>query len=249
MSLARRHFEKTSAALAALSAAGIAATPEGVALPMPENGPGASEYQQLLIALGEDRRQLQDIQSVEAKVERKRALIGRYLPWVEGAISAESAVQDEIVARMLLWSIDVADWPLACRIAAHVLTHGLAMPEKFKRSPAAVIAEEVAEAGLKKPAQIDLATLQQVATLTAGQDMHDQVRAKLEKAQALALEAQVAAFDPEADSAMAGGKAALVAAALAHATRALALDKTSGVKKLIEQLEREQKKLAAETEA
>src|SRR5690606_788639 len=145
------------------------------------------------------------------------------------------------------WAIDVADWPFALAIAAHVLRHHLAMPENFKRSPAVVIAEEVAESGLKADPGLDLATLQEVADLTADEDMPDQVRAKLEKAIALAFKARADAFDPEAESAMAGGKPALLAAALEHFRRALALDAKCGVKKLIERLESEQKKLVQAT--
>ena len=235
------HRQRVLAAQAATSAA----APTGpVAAPMPETGPVASEYQQLLIALGDDLRRLQEIQSVERKIEAKRALIARYVPWVEGALSAELAAQDEIVSRMLLWSMDVGDWPLALRIAAHVLAHGLALPEGFTRKPATAIAEEAAEAGLKKPPLIDRATLQQIAALTADQDMHDQVRAKLEKSIALTFAVEADAFDPEAESAQAGGKAPLVAAALDHFRRALGLDSNSGVKKQIERLEAEQRKLS-----
>ncbi len=238
MSLARRHRERT---LAALAAGAIAA--QGVAPPMPTEGPVASEYQQLLIALGEDRRQLQGIQSIEAKIELKRTLIGRYRAWVEGAISGEGGAQDEIVLRMLVWAIDVADWPFALDIARHVLAHGLAMPEPFTRTPAAYIAEQVATAGLGPAIAVDLATLQEVAALTERHDMHDQIRAKLEKAQGLAFRAAADAFDPQADSAVAGGKPALIAAALDHFRRALGLDTNSGVKKAIEQLTAEQRKL------
>lgn len=239
MSLARRHFEATMAK----AAASAAAPADGKSAPaMPETGAAAGEYQQLLIALGDDLRQLQKIQSIERKIEAKRHMIARYLPWIEGALSREVAVQDEIVAQMLVWSIDIADWPLALRLAGHVVRHGLALPERYKRSAPAMIAEEVAEAGLKKPPQVDLATLAAVADLTAGADMHDQIRAKLAKATGLALADQAEAFDPEAESAPAGGKAALIYGALTYFRRALELDKASGVKKLIEQLEREQKK-------
>lgn len=246
------HRQRTLAALAAGTAA-AAASAGTIAPPMPETGPAASEYAQLLIALGDDRRRLQELQSVELKVKAKRGLIDRYRPWIEGALEAAvetgTAPQDEIVARVLTWAIDIADWPLALRLAAHVIGHGLAMPEGFKRQPAVVIAEEIAEAGLKNPPPgeavgVDLSTLQQTADLTAGADMPDQVRAKLHKAIGLAFRAQADGFDPEAESAQAGGKYALLAAALDHLHRALQLDKASGVKKLIEKLARDLDKLA-----
>ena len=73
--------------------------------------------------------------------------------------------------------------------------------------------------------------------------MHDQVRAKLEKALGLAFMARAEAFDPAAESAVAGGKGALLEASLAHFNTALGLNKAVGVKKLIEALTRDLKNL------
>ena len=239
MSLARRHRESTLAALAA----GTAPVGDGPA-PMPSTGVIASEYQLMLAALGIDLNELRNIESVERKIDAKRGMIERYRSWVEGALGAETAAQDEIVVTMLIWAIDVGDWAYALDLAAHVLHHGLALPERYVRKPPTLIAEEFAEAGLKNPPQIDLETLKAIAALVADADMHDQVRAKLEKALGLAYAAKAEAFDPTAESAVAGGKAALIEAALTHFTAALALNSACGVKKLIETLTRDLKKLA-----
>ena len=58
---------------------------------------------------------------------------------------------------------------------------------------------------------------------------------------------QAEQFDPEAEDAVAGGKGAILAAALDAMQRALKLDEKSGVKKDIESLDRELKKLASGT--
>lgn len=242
---AQRHRDHHMAIAAAVKAGDPVA---GIAPPMPESGPEASEYRTLLAGLGEDLRQLHNIQSVERKIEAKRQMIDRYRDWIEGALAAENAAQDEIVTTMLVWSIDVGDWPLAVRLATHVLQHGLALPERYKRSPATLVAEEVAEAGLSKAPTVDVATLQQVDDLTAGFDMHDQVRAKLKKAIGLAFACRAEAFDPEAESALAGGKAALIAVALENLERALQLNPACGVKKAIEQLSAAQRKASAGAE-
>lgn len=219
--------------------------PIGTARPMPTTGPVASEYQLLLAALGLDLNTLRNIESVERKIEAKRGMIGRYMPWVDGAIEGDTGAQDEIVVTILIWLIDLAAWPAALDVARYVLAHDLQLPERYSRKPATLIAEEFAEAGLRHPAEIDLATLQAVQELTAGADMHDQVRAKLHKAIGLALAAQAEAFEPEAESGVAGGKAALVDAALNELNRARSLNPNSGVKKLIEKLERDRKAIAA----
>lgn len=237
---ARRHLERHMAAAAARQAgAGI----PGVAAPMPERGAAAQEYRLLLVQLGEDLRRLSNIQSVERKIEAKREMIPRYYDWIEGAVTAPIAAQDEIVATMLVWTIDIGNWRMALALATHVLRHGLTLPERYRRTPATLIAEEVAEAGLIATPTVDLMVLQHVEDLTAKHDMPDVVRAKLQKALGIAFKARFDTFDPAAAHAVAGGKPALAAAALTHLERALALDPRCSVKSLIQQIQREMKKL------
>lgn len=236
---ARRSFERKIAAKAG--------TPHrSGALPLAENGPAATAYQLKLAALGNDLRQLSNTQSLEKKIDLKRGMIDTYRPWIEGALAAATPAQDEIVGTMLVWSIDIGEWPLALDIARHVLAHGLPLPERYRRTPATLIAEEVAEAGIGASSTVDLATLQQVEAMTDSADMPDEVRAKVKKAIGLAFRAEAEAFDPTAESSVAGGKPALIAAAIANLARAVALDSKCGVKQIIKQLEAEAKRLATE---
>lgn len=224
------------------------ATSSDAAPAMPSTGPAATEYELLLMSLGEDLRRLSSIQSTEGKIAAKPGMIGAYLPWVEGALEGKPGVQDDVVATMLVWALDIADWDLALRIGAYMLDARIVLPvvQGYKRPVATFIAEEAATAGLAPEPTIDLETLVKFDTLTADHDMYDQVRAKLYKAVGLALQRQADAFDPSAESAVAGGKAALLAAALAAFRRALALDSSVGVKKAITALESALKKLASE---
>lgn len=244
MSLARRHRESILAAQAAGAALATATGPA----PMPTEGPVATEYQTLLAGLGVHLAQLREIQGTERKIEAKRQMVTSYRAWVDGALAgaveAGQAPQDEIVANMLIWAIDLADWPWAFAIAEHILRFGLKLPERFTRHPAVAVAEQVAEAGLAKEPAIDLETLLRFERLTGPHDMFDQVRAKLHKAIALAFARAAEAFDPTAESAVAGGKRALLSNALEHFNRALGLDASCGVKKLIEQTTRDLAKAA-----
>lgn len=211
------------------------------------SSPAASEYQQLLASLHNDLRQLHDIQSVQGKIEAKRTMIAAYLPWVDGALIAGNdgrAVQDEIVVTMLVWALDVQDWPLALVIALHVLEHGLSLPERYKRTPACLVAEEIAAAAKANLAAVPQDVLLQTAALVTGRDMPDQVRAKLHRAIGLGWAATADAFDPAAETAFAGGVAALIDAALTSLAEARRLDPKVGVAKKIEELTRAQRKLA-----
>lgn len=214
----------------------------GSAAPMPTEGPVASEYQQLLAALQIDMNRLRQIESTDKKIEAKREMIGTYRPWIEGALAATVPAQDEIVANMLVWSMDVADWDLAFRLATHVVNNDLALPERYKRKPMTLIVEEVAEAGLAPSPRITRLEMRRFAEAFGNADMHDQVKAKLAKALGIAFKAEADAFDPAADNAVAGGKMGLLQEALNFFETALALDKASGVKKLIEGLTRDLKK-------
>jgi hypothetical protein len=112
------------------------------------------------------------------------------------------------------------------------------MPESFSRSPAAIVAEQVAEsalAALSHGSGFDIPLLQGTISLTDPHDMHDQIRAKLHKALGLALRHEADASEGR-DDAIAGGTRAAREAALTHLQRALQLDGKVGVKKQIEQL-------------
>ncbi|WP_443478056.1 phage terminase small subunit [Novosphingobium aerophilum] len=230
--------------LAAISGSGPAVA-VGCAAPMPESGPVATEYQLLLASLGIDLNALRNIQSTERKIEAKRTMIEKYRPWVESAAKAAAGAQDEIVSNMMIWAIDIQDWSLALNLAEYVLLAGIELPQRYNRTPATLVAEEVAEAGIKEPGSVPFEVLGAVADLVSDADIFDQVRAKLEKALGLTFKARADAFDPNAESAVAGGKPALLAAAISHLDRAIALHEGCGAKKIKQAYEAELKKLSS----
>jgi hypothetical protein len=96
-----------------------------------------------------------------------------------GALASDPPVQDDIVGTMLVWAIDIGDWPLALELGDHVLAANLGPPERYKRSPAVLLAEEIAESALRVATAVPRAVLEETLALTADHDMPDQVRAKL----------------------------------------------------------------------
>lgn len=207
--------------------------------------PAGQEYAALRVLLHDNLRTLSDIASHEARVPVKVEMARAFAPWIEGVLASEGqAAQDEILVTNLVWAIDYRDFDYALRLAAHVIRHGLAMPEKFTRTPACYLAEELATIANAEFDAVNLDHLLAVQHLIDGHDMHDAVRAKLLKAIGRRYAQRAANFDPAADNAPAGGKAAYVETALENLRRALQLDANVGVKKDIERLEREAKKLA-----
>ena len=224
---ARRHLERT---LAAQSQAA-------------EAQPGsrdANAYELMLIKLSEDKRRLKDIQSLERKAEVKREILPEYAPWVDGVLSGQQGVQDDVLMTVMVWRIDAGDLDGALQIARYAIEHKLTLPDQYKRTTACLVAEEVSDIALRNLAAADAGTLvmdasllseqlSQVEAITAGDDMPDEVRAKLQKALGYALRN----LDKPA--------------ALAHLNRALQLHDKCGVKKDIERIERDIKNSATAT--
>ena len=176
MSLVSRHLARHAAGRVAAAAAKAAPVPTLESLD--------PDYAALLEVLGADLHTLHNIQSIERKIEAKRGMIERYKDWVDGALRAGAdgkAAQDDIVAAMLIWSLDIQDWTYALQIGAHVLAHGVSLERFVKRTAGTVIAEEVADASIKDIGAVDHGTLVATEILTAEQDMPDEVRAKVDE--------------------------------------------------------------------
>ncbi|HHT1830319.1 TPA: phage terminase small subunit, partial [Klebsiella pneumoniae] len=141
--------------------------------------------------------------------------------------------------RLMIWAIDVRDYPLAARIGRYVIAHNLAMPDRFNRTAATALVDEICDPILVQVKADDstdvspyLAVLDEVAEFTAASDMPDMVRAKLHKARAFALR---------------NGTPAEQETALGLLRTALIMDPGAGVKKLIDKLASQLKKTAVAT--
>ncbi|MXO64837.1 phage terminase small subunit [Altericroceibacterium endophyticum] len=242
----RRHQQKTLARLSAYHDGQVAS--EGMALPMPEDSPGANEYRNLLAQQHEDLRRLSEIESIENKIAAKAEMLPKYTDWCEGALAiaeGDSAPQDDIVVTAMIWALDVRQWTLALDLAQHVITHSLQMPERYHRGSAGLVVSEVADAAIADPEAVPHDVLLRAKLyLNARYDMKDSYRARLHRALGESWARKADDFDPDAEDAIAGGKPALVDTALTELRRAKDLDGKVGVVKQIEALEREAKRLA-----
>lgn len=231
---------RAAAVAAALNVKDAAATPaDQVSPPAEAEDERSRAYRLKLIELGEDRRQLKAIKSVASKIDLKRQLLPKYGPWVEGVMAAEAAggviEQDEVFTTVMIWRIDVGDFAGALPLADYALRHKLKLPDRYQRDVATTVAEEIANAALKALTAgetVDLEALHGASRLTAGHDMPDEVRAKLLKAQGLALAPTAKTADE-------------ITEALGYLVRAFDLNPKIGVKKEIEGLRRELTKLKA----
>ena len=196
-------------------------------------------HEQILHRMRMDMAALKKIQGEQAKAALKRQMLPNYEGWIEGTLEGNSGRQDEVITRLMIWAIDVRDYPLAARIGRYVIAHNLAMPDRFNRTAATALVDEICDPILVQVKADDstdvspyLAVLDEVAEFTAASDMPDMVRAKLHKARAFALR---------------NGTPAEQETALGLLRTALIMDPGAGVKKLIDKLASQLKKTAAAT--
>ncbi|HBQ5559694.1 TPA: phage terminase small subunit [Klebsiella variicola] len=194
-------------------------------------------HEQIMHRLRMDQSALKRVQSDQAKAAMKRQLLPHYEGWIEGTLDGDSGRQDEVIVTLMVWAIDAGDYALAVRIGRYVVTHGLLMPDRFNRTAATVLVDEICDPILvqvKADETTDvtpyLVVLDEVAEFTAGSDMPDVVRAKLCKVRAFALR---------------NGTTEEQTTALELLRQALKLDAGAGVKKEIDRLARVVKKAAA----
>ncbi|WP_310631476.1 phage terminase small subunit [Paraburkholderia sp.] len=221
---ARRHQARIRAERAAASAA------------PGESLTGASQYELMLAKLLTDIRRLHAIQSVARKIDVKREVLPEYADYVTGSLKGGRGAQDEVLTTVMIWRIDTADYGGALEIARYAMHHGLALPARYERSTAAVLAEQFADAALtalRDGGTFDADQLNEVRELTEGTDMHDQIRAKLHKA--LGLAAMKLIGDDHLDDARDWARASQAAQNL---QTALQLDARAGVKQNITRLEK-----------
>ncbi|KQM21955.1 hypothetical protein ASE49_01180 [Novosphingobium sp. Leaf2] len=210
--------------------------------PEPEtNTASGQEYAALRVLLHDNLRALADTASIEARNPMKAEFAKAFADWIEGVLKAGeqgTAVQDEILVTNMVWAIDYRDFDYALRLGAHALKHGLVLPERYNRTVACFLAEDIATVALAQHELVSLEQLLQVLALVDGADMPDPAKAKLHKAIGRAFRRRAETFDPSADNAPAGGKSAFATEALTHLQRALALYNDVGVKTDIKDLER-----------
>jgi hypothetical protein len=258
----RAHREHTLARQAAEAMSGGPLPPDVAKGPRADGMGGiirpdaaTNEAALMLVKLTSDRARLREIQSIERKIEVKRDLLPEYQAWLDGLIAGADAMQPEtrndVLTTCMMWHIDTGDFSRALELAAVVFLAKIPMPSQFDRTAGCAVAEQIADAAMNAisaKADFDVDLISETMLITEAEDMPDEVRAKLFKAQAMLLERNASILE-QAGGDGADGPAAAFSATLASAkdaaVRALALNEKSGVKALIGKIERTEKKIKA----
>ena len=128
-----------------------------------------------------DYEQLSNIQSISHKKELKAEFLPFYIPWIEGTIAEGVGTQDDMLVKLMVWCLDTHEFKVATDIAEYALLNDFVMPEPFTRDVATVFVEQLSDEMLKEVEDVAVHTelIQRAIDSTTGQDMPDQVRAKL----------------------------------------------------------------------
>ena len=197
-------------------------------------------FELMMMQMRQHRSDLKAIKSIESKIEAKRQLLPLYDAYVDGVMQARPGTQDQIIARVMVWSLDAGLYKRGIDIAEYMLAAGLNPPDDYQRNVATILQDEISTAVCDGKLSGDEAmqTILRVMGLTTTADTPDQPKARLCKAAGWALigktstsDADIAKLTPE-----------VCAQALPYLQRAIELDKLAGVKKDIERLERRVKK-------
>lgn len=170
LSLAQRHQLRVRAEM------------EAAATPAADSMAGATTYELQLMQLKQDQHRLKQMQSIDARNQLKPSLLPAYDAYIDGVLAAGQGAADEVLTTVMLWHFDIGSYSRGLAIAAYALLHNMSMPDRFSRTTATLVAEEIANAALdayKQELPFDYATLDTANKLTADKDMPDEVRAKL----------------------------------------------------------------------
>lgn len=151
-------------------------------------------YEQILHRLRHDQTRLSNIQGTEFKVEYKKTILEQYEPWIDGVLSANTGQSDEVFTTLLVWQIDCENYDRALDMADYVLAYNLPLPERYSRTPATMVIDEICDraltlfaAGVDKEKLISINVLERLNGLTKSYDVPNEVRAKLYKSLAYTL--------------------------------------------------------------
>ncbi|RKG32417.1 phage terminase small subunit [Acinetobacter tianfuensis] len=125
--------------------------------------------------------QLKDNKSVQDKIELKKQWLPEYYGYIDGCLAISPSAQNTSLVNLMIWAVDAGQYELAVRIAEYALLNDMVMPEGHSRGIAEFITEQCAN---DFNDDIDLAienaeVIQRIIDLGVGEQMVDQVRAKI----------------------------------------------------------------------
>ena len=137
-----------------------------------------------ILAFEADLNRMSHIRSRQRRNQFKRDLIPRYQPWVDELKKSEdvSAKRQRVFVWLLLWRVDAGDWSGALSMLPFAFAHGMQAPEDFSRTLAEAVTEQIIEGVVNQKQEAEqIGLLNDLQRMIAGEDITDQISAKLYK--------------------------------------------------------------------
>lgn len=101
------------------------------------------EFELLLTALEQERRQLSAMPQGAGRIPRKRELLKEFLPVVEKYIDSGDEYENTALTQIMVWAFDVGDIDQAMRLARVAIEQNQPMPPGFGRDIRTAVADLV----------------------------------------------------------------------------------------------------------
>ena len=127
---------------------------------------------------------LKDEKSIQERIVKKAEWLPEYLGYIDGCLAVSPAPQNTTLVHLMIWACDVNDFELAVRIAEYVVLNDMVMPEGYTRSTAEFVTEQCAEVFIDDTelAIANASLIERIINLGDGEQMVDEVRAKIYRA-------------------------------------------------------------------
>ncbi len=127
---------------------------------------------------------LKDMKSIQDRIAKKAEWLPEYLGYIDGCLAVSPAPQNTTLVHLMIWACDVNDFELAVHIAEYVVLNDMVMPEGYTRSTAEFVTEQCAEVFIDDTdlAIANASLIERIINLGDGEQMVDEVRAKIYRA-------------------------------------------------------------------
>lgn len=127
---------------------------------------------------------LSGLKSVQERIEKKAEWLPEYYGYIDGCLAVSPSAQNTTLVYLMIWACDANDFELAVRIAEYVVLNDMVMPDDYTRSTAEFITEQCAEVFINDDdlAIANASLIERIISLGDGEQMVDQVRAKIYRA-------------------------------------------------------------------
>lgn len=127
---------------------------------------------------------LKDMKSIQERIAKKAEWLPEYQGYIDGCLAVSPAPQNTVLVHLMIWAIDANEFELAVRIAEYAVLNDMVMPEGYSRTTAEFVTEQCAEVFIDDTnfAIAHASLIERIINLGEGEQMVDEVRAKIYRA-------------------------------------------------------------------